>query len=477
MSLWYKFLKLKTWQKLGLGIAILSIFRIFAYHNFIIMDVQAQSSTKGFYKFFDNETSLQIQDSTIKTSGMFASNFISQEDLNSIANNNMYQVPTITAIDSTNDTFAGYSSSRATVNQDYTYTFGTSINDIYLTSLAIDSWSYHGLRIRPLKKNHTYTLAFTIFKTGGEFDSSIYSNNDFNISGTYCRQQSVSSGITDCYSLSNKFDVVEIGYFNPDNQDIYTNNHYLYLYVTIELNDNFPSSVSNNTWRLDSLTIDLNNPVYSAGDSVDMTSFKYFMKSTGDDSTFGIKLVQIMEDVDTYLVDNENYSIITGQNINMTEYDQCDNLDIACHIRNLVKGIKSFTANIMHSIYALFSKIFIPDFSRLMNHINSSRNLLTSKVPDIQEVMDYGEYFVTRLQNVQPVHTISFSGVKLPGYNTYIIPAFTYDFDSIINDSAFSGYYSLARAVLIVLLSIGWGLFSIRVIVSMLHDTSALKGD
>ena len=84
-NIFNKFLRLKTWQKLSIGIAILTIFKMFCLHNFII-NVKAEStdSTIPSIILVDPDSSIPIFNPSLLERGKYSTNFVSSTIINNL---------------------------------------------------------------------------------------------------------------------------------------------------------------------------------------------------------------------------------------------------------------------------------------------------------------------------------------------------------------------------------------------------------
>ena len=88
---------------------------------------------------------------------------------------------------------------------------------------------------------------------------------------------------------------------------------------------------------------------------------------------------------------------------------------------------------------------------------------------------EYFGYVVEQFNNLQPQHTINFTGVKLPGFTNnndpYLIEPFTYDFDTILQDPTISLFYSFVRVGTTAMVIIGFYFLCADVLSSILYNT------
>ena len=467
MNIFNKFLNLKTWQKLGIGIALLTIFKYLSMSGFII-NVKAESYTNPNIIMSDDITGAGYT-GIIRENGRYKSNWLSQANLDTLYNfsNSSYggmkvrdYYSYITDSDNLLKT-SSYSSTDLTANLISNFETRQGQTGYYRGF----GWYYNQSgqpNIYPLEKGHKYSFLFEFYTQDCEWSSSSFTEDAFNITGSYLLSNS-----TNTY-----YDLTEVATFDVTTYVpgmTYTNPNYGYVLVDIYLDPNlYPVFNSSYDMKLGSIYLRLRNTTYSVDDEVDMSTYNYLFKSsTGGNYRFtGIYL---LDNVDVFVGDQDYTSSMEGTYLNQTLYQTCDSLDIACHVENIFRGVKSFTSNLIFNIKQLFNYLFIPDFQAIHDRVDDFHTVIDLKYPDIQALIDYKDDFFARASNISPQHTISFSGASLPGYNINIIPAFTFNFDTIINDSTFNPIYLVLRALFIVTISISYCLFVFRIFSKMFN--------
>lgn len=442
MKIINKFMSLKTWQKLGIGIALLTIFKYFVMNNFII-NVKAESNDDiPSIVMIDLDSGLPITDS-LACKNNYCSNFMTNEELSNIGNystsfkynmsipsNNNYSLQPIN--------FPGYKQ----INHENYY-----INGFYYTQ----NGATFNTMIRGFDKNTHYSMIFSLESDGIENFEGSFNTDDF----IFDMQLKPESG--QALSILNYINNLDITYYPGGS--ITNNQQFSFLKINFDTLATFPSD----------------RVLYSINISTKYdTSEKYFFKSSEAASYTSLRFFTFVMDANLELIpsdnSNEYFGFSNGEPLNQQIYENCDTLDIACHVRNIQRGVENFGKNLIYNIINMFKYVFVPDFKLIQKNITDIKEEISLKYPDITGLFDFFEVCSQRFQNLQPKTTISFPGVKVPGFDTYLIQPFTYDLAVIINDSSFSFYYQLSRIVISVFIMIGFVLFELRIIKSILHS-------
>ena len=471
MSLINKFLSLKNWQKLSIGIAIAIIFKVFLMNDFIV-NVNALTTNSNNPQFalvnpeYDLPEKIDLNEKL-----PYKSNFVSQERLNQMGTSGQrpYDFKVYyDSIQNSDNSLVDRLNSNGNLLENSQFNFIDYLPYTYYVT-GFDFDGSNQLRagsipdIRPLHRGHRYTFLFEFYQNNSFYSNGIsYDTEDFDIGMRFCWNTTDTSH--QCDNLQNYIDNLEIEYITPS--DItFTNEHYAYVKITFETNELFPADLDYGfEYSLQYITLRLKNPdIQNAGDIIDPDTFKYFVASN-DGGIFKVKQLFMIEDYRIEMYDGDDYFGILGNNLNQTKYETCEPLDLNCHVRNIVTGIKSFTNNIIASIYRLFAYAFIPDTNDLKNIISNTKENIFSHFPDLQAFFDYVEYFFQRLTNIERQTTVSFPGVKVPGYNNWLIAPFTFDFNTILSDTSTPIYYIYitARIVTSCVVTLLWCIFVYR---------------
>lgn len=187
---------------------------------------------------------------------------------------------------------------------------------------------------------------------------------------------------------------------------------------------------------------------YIKGDIQTMSSFSeggaghYFGYSESEREELGLDVIHI---------DDMN---------KLDELEMCDSLDISCHIRNISTNIKNLFVRLGNSLTSFLSsllngliKLFVPSSEYLESFISDNYTYFRNKLGFLIYPFELISTFLNRLLNIQRNSVLSFPGFKYPGTDIYLIPSFSYDFDSMLSDPSISSlynYYSLIADGLLV---------------------------
>lgn len=467
MKIINKFLALKTWQKIGIGIALLSIMKYFFMVNTI--NVYASGYTNPNV-IISNQIDGTDEKSSIKTSAPYMSNWLTQTQLDKISDSGrqaMRGTNNVAFIKDNDNAFVGLGTNNYVITQNSTSAFLNRNGETgYYTGFNFYKNTPQTV-IEPLEKGHYYTFLFEFYTNNIEWNSKDYSINDFNISGTY----SYYNGSTHTsFDLMNKIDIQEFTIYTPGTT--YTNPNYGFILFSFKINELFPEYTPSSSYYyfLEELEFNMKNDTYNTNDIVDMNSFNYIFKSDNGGS-YKFSNIYILKDVDTFVGDQSYTETMGGNYLNQTIYKTCEPLDISCHIENIFIGVKSITDNLMYNLMQFTKRILLPDMDRISQEIETTKTTFNNKFPMIQDIQDYFQQMVDRFEALEPQHEIHFNGVKVPGYNTWLIEPFDYDFDDIIESNEIKPYYLLYTKIITIFLVIGLLYLYINLISSIIYNT------
>lgn len=456
MNIFNKFLKLKTWQKLGIGIALLTIFKYLTMNGFII-DVHAKTDTDAIpgVVLIDLESGLPIEQKLPCTSN------------NRICTNLDFSLddPDIRQTRLLTNYF--YGNNVASWQSKTIYHIFTA-NDLPYFSLQEEDTYYNRFYLSPLyfinfMRNTHYSFMFTF-----ESDNVIPYDKVINTQDLVFK-----IGIAGSIEMNNYIENTEVTFYPAGT--ITNNSNYSFLKIDFDTLPTLPYTCVTGVCHAD-------NTVYFDLYFDQNNVNKYFYHNVNTNGALTISQSVMVQDATLEVIPTTNYDEffgLTGGSPLKDDsiYEDCSQYgiteigeNIACNTRNVVSGVKHFLDNLLFNIVNTFEYIFVPDFDNLQQRIDTLENDFFNKYPDIDKLFDYIEYVGNRLNNLQRQTTITFNGVKVPGYDTYIIEPFTFDFNTILNDPTISFYYSIVRIVIIALVTFGFVLFELRFIKSILHS-------
>ena len=300
MKIISRFNSLKTWQKFGIGVAILTAFKYFFMNGFIV-NVKAESSTLPNVIISDSITGANYSGS-ITTASPYKSNFIVQNTLNSLANSGgvpMKVANNVSFIKDLDSTFVDLATN--------TYTLTSSAYSSFYERTGQTGY-YNGFYfyrdgtpgyIKPINKNHYYSFLFEFYTNNVEWTSNSYTRESFDINATYRYYNANTSSAGNSQNLMNKIDISDFAVYVPGMT--YTDQHYGYILFSFYTNDLYPnsdySSSSNTYYYFESLELTLKNTEYDSDDVVDMSSYKYLFKSSNGGG-YKFTNVYLLDDVD-----------------------------------------------------------------------------------------------------------------------------------------------------------------------------------
>lgn len=224
----------------------------------------------------------------------------------------------------------------------------------------------------------------------------------------------------------------------------------------------------------------------------------------------------------TYLVNRDSMNLIYGVDVPLLELDSCNGpTDFSCHfgnvitmlkntfillrnlpqivsnmiefyvnvfidnlitlkdnvmnsLSNFINTIRSFIDSIWNNFTSNLSNVFTPSYTNIENKMEELHDLFDEKIPELTTFIGYIGDIIDRISNLQPQRTISFNGVKFPGTNNYIIPAFTYDFNTLIQDQQINPWWRIVRTVNTWLLLMLLCIFIYKFGNSILHNSKEI---
>ena len=143
--------------------------------------------------------------------------------------------------------------------------------------------------------------------------------------------------------------------------------------------------------------------------------------------------------------DSSGMDIIHDTDIEiMDELPTCDSLDIPCHINRVVKSIQdlfirfgNFFREFINNLYKTITDLFVPSNDYLIAYFNDTISLIRQKLGFLQYPIELLVSLLNRFNNLTKQTTITYAGFNYPGTNHQIIPAFTFNFDTITNDNSY----------------------------------------
>lgn len=139
------------------------------------------------------------------------------------------------------------------------------------------------------------------------------------------------------------------------------------------------------------------------------------------------------------------------------EYETCEPLDIACHVRNIITALKNIFVRLGNGIKQLFTNIiegikslFIPDFQEMGETLNELKQALMNKLGFIAESE---EYFVTLLEKFQELEegnvVVHIPNIEVPNFNFTIIPEQNWEISRPFNENqTLNTFYNLYKTLI-----------------------------
>lgn len=136
----------------------------------------------------------------------------------------------------------------------------------------------------------------------------------------------------------------------------------------------------------------------------------------------------------------------------LEELEECDPLDIACHVKNGVKMLESIFIRIGNAIKDFFQGIidlFIPDFSELQTTFNELKQTLMNKLGFIGESEQYFEILLRRFQDLEEGNVvIHIPEIEVPNFNKPIIHEQDWYLSSYFSSGTLKAFYDLYKTLI-----------------------------
>jgi hypothetical protein len=453
-----RFNNLNIWQKILIGIGIIIIFKIFLLHNFIT-NVKAEEIDSGIpgIVLTDPVSNTPIYTTNLLEKGKYSTNFVSSTVINNLQTIQNCYLGQFKYFSSSNNQLSGWGERQTRLIEGSDY---YNIHAEYINGFEFESGTSDHYYIDNFQPNTHYSFMFSILSEDVTYSNQTFNTNDFNFrlfmyDNNYIR--------TNATSLLNNIKVEYI-----PGRIVNNNQQFSFISISFDTRNNFYYT------ELGSMEIDLYNYQQPTGT---LENAKWLYKSNGQNSWTGIYQVVMVQDADlqviaTSLLD-DFYGFTDGQPLNQQQYETCDTLDIACHVRNIQKGIENFGKNIIYNISNVIQYLFVPNTTMINNKIDELKLVIQNNFPTITSFIDFIQYIIERYDNITPTHTINFSGIKLPGYNTWLIEPFTYNIDNVLQDATILNCYNIAKLIINAIISVGWFYFCFNIVSSILYNTRA----
>ena len=186
------------------------------------------------------------------------------------------------------------------------------------------------------------------------------------------------------------------------------------------------------------------------GDYVNISGgYNFFLANTSSNNgVYSFSRIFMIEDLNV-LIGDIDYTGSSGSPLSSTKYETCDNLDLACHVRNIFTGIKSMTENLIHSIRNLFTNLFIPNIEDLKIIFTGFKEGLDYKLGFIMYPFNLFIDIANRFLALNPTTTsnitISIPEVKEPFNDYTIIQAGTWHIGQIITTGYIGQLYIIYK--------------------------------
>lgn len=144
------------------------------------------------------------------------------------------------------------------------------------------------------------------------------------------------------------------------------------------------------------------------------------------------------------------------------EYETCEPLDIACHVRNIITALKNIFVRLGNGIKQLFTNIiegikslFIPDFEEMGTTINEMKEALENRIGFIGDTFDLLLTIINKFTDITDSNgIINIPQINVPIFNQPIIQAQTWNLKEIFENGAIGTFYNIYKMFVSVILSI-----------------------
>lgn len=367
-----------------------------------------------------------------------------------------------------------YSQYIPSLQSDYPY----YINDVTLTAGEYGNYTFNyrnlynlvGIDVNlgttwQLKSNQIYSLLIRIDK-----EDSIYyqaQNNDLKLEDfkVYARDNQGTYSLEDKVKINEyKYqigrDVENVSSIDPGGQDG-SFNYILINFETLDLNEN------NGTNYMNQISLFFNK-IYTI-DEVNYVPNDQSIYTLESDGEINFKLTLIEGKTEFYGECNGetcfygieyfgDLDLISGADEELFQkYEQCDNLDIACHVRNIKKGIDNVLVRIENAVKDFFRNItkaiqdlFIPNFNDMKITLEELEEALMTKLGFIWESEQYFVQLINRFSNLQEGDiVINIPRIEVPNFDFEIIHAQTWELSKPFNENnTLHTFYNLYKTLI-----------------------------
>lgn len=271
-------------------------------------------------------------------------------------------------------------------------------------------------------------------------------NDSIDIYSVYVKNnQTITSTINDY------IDIDSVRWITSMNTNIDKNHAFILLEFT--LNDFAEQNID---YSLYSLNINVAN--FDAYLNKYLSTSSFLFNSTNQDHSFSINSFSIIENgyIDFDGVECSGDTCHSGVAIYgdkdkisyedisiIQDGEDCALTDISCHLRNIKTKINNLIiriGNIVENFISGLQFLFVPSDESLENFISTSKSDLESQVGFLSYPFELFISFLNRFFTLQPSSTISYNGFEF--MNHRIIPSFTFDFNSLLEDERIDTFYN-----------------------------------
>lgn len=155
--------------------------------------------------------------------------------------------------------------------------------------------------------------------------------------------------------------------------------------------------------------------------------------------------------------------IISGSDEELfQDYEECDNLDIACHVRNIRKGIDNLLVRIGNGIKGFFENItraiqslFIPNFEDMEQEVEEMQQVFNGKIGFIGDTFELLENLVDKFLDIENSNGIvNIPQINVPIFDRPIIQAQTWNLKEIFETGAIGTLYNIYKMFVSVILTL-----------------------
>lgn len=444
-------------------IIVLSIIRSFLVINTYAKETIRDDFTKPVY---------HIPQNTTLNGSIYEDKFISNYGITGYTLNGYWTVASSNPfIPTLNETYP-YMTSDITNSNYYRAkdkTYESNLNS--LSSLTSITFTTTGNEDKYLKANTEYSILIRIEK---EQDMEYYDkdtlNNSENINLDYFRllayQNSTQVDLTNDITIQDYELVKGINraYNNGENER-YTNNSYIYInYKTSE-------NLEENTYNIRTQTISFDiNKAYTGQDNDYLYKYdNYIIRNNNPSSEnyqFSIALIEgkiefVGRVINGMFSSGIEYDgeldIITEEDRNIFDnYETCEPLDIACHVRNIITALKNIFVRIGNAVTGFFRNItkaiqelFIPNFNDLQTTYTELKETFINKLGFIGESEEYFEILLRKFQDLDEGNVIiHIPEIEVPNFNRPIIHEQDWNLSSYFSSGTLKAFYDLYKTLI-----------------------------